>query len=103
MSGPYGMGESYHASGGRIAPVLTWDGKILPLVAWMGGTERETRKYLKRDGLYDQFLSREVADYRRFKDKAIHGTELELATPTARVPKKLTPFSAQIRPGVTPQ
>jgi hypothetical protein len=65
MLGPYGMGESFSPAGGH-APVLTWDGKALPMVAWMKGTVDETRRYLRRDGLYDRFMARVRADYRLF-------------------------------------
>jgi hypothetical protein len=69
MLGPYGMGESFSAAGGH-APVLTWDGKALPMVAWMGGTIAETRRYLERDGLLGRFLARVRADYRLFETTA---------------------------------
>ena len=93
MWGPYGMGESFSAKGDKFSPVLTWDGKVLPLVAYMGGTEASTRKYLTRDGLYKHFLTRDKADYKRFDGKQIHGTDLAPATPTADAPVSLKPFA----------
>jgi hypothetical protein len=43
MWGPYGIGESFAPSGAR-APLLTWDGKALPLIASMGGVVDDVRR-----------------------------------------------------------
>ena len=78
MFGPYGIGESFSPDGTH-APIATWDGKALPLVAWMGGIATETKLLLKRDGLYDAFLERVQNDYSRFKK--IEGEKIPLAAP----------------------
>ncbi len=79
----YGMGESYTAGGRKIAPVLTWDGKALPLIAWMGGIGPEIGAQMKRDGVYDAFVARVKTDYGAFRHLKIEGARLHLAAPPA--------------------
>ena len=83
MWGPYGIGESY-AKNGDHAPVLTWDGKALPLVAWMGGIGPDVRRLLQRDGLYESFLARVRHDFSKFDAKALAGEDLALRAPVKR-------------------
>jgi len=82
MFGPYGIGESY-SEDGRTAPLLTWDGKALPMVAHMGGIASDVRRFLKRDGKYDAFLAREKADYRLFDESKISGERVPFHAPPA--------------------
>ncbi|HEU5057962.1 MAG TPA: hypothetical protein VFU21_15630 [Kofleriaceae bacterium] len=84
MLGPYGIGESYSEDGGT-APLLTWDGKALPMIAMMGGVSADIGRLLRRDGLYDPFLARVAGDYRLFDSKAIEGEDVPFhAPPPAR-------------------
>ncbi len=83
MWGPYGMGESF-AEDGTHAPLLTWDGKALPLVAWMGGIGDDVGRLLKRDGLYDRFRSRVEHDFARFDGVPIEGTKLPMSAPATK-------------------
>jgi hypothetical protein len=83
MLGPYGIGEAY-SEDGSTAPLLTWDGKALPMVAMMGGVAGEVGRFLKRDGLYRPFLARVAADYRLFDPKAIEGEDVPFQAPPAR-------------------
>ncbi|MCC6747009.1 MAG: hypothetical protein IT371_05075 [Deltaproteobacteria bacterium] len=92
MFGPLGMGESCSVTGEKIAPCLTWDGKALPMLAWMGGTRDELRRYLARDGKLAPFLARVEADYRLFDGLGIEGTKLPLRAPTAAVPWAISDF-----------
>lgn len=92
MWGPFGMGESFTGDGKQMAPVLTWDGKVLPLISWMGGISGDVRKNLKSDGLYDAFMKRVKTDYRLFENHPIEGKKLHLRAPTARVPQGLPAF-----------
>lgn len=92
MLGPFGMGESCSTDGKGMAPCLTWDGKALPMLAWMGGIRDEVRTYLKRDKLYGQFLRRVEGDLRLFKGHPIEGADLPLAPPTAKVPRGMSGF-----------
>jgi hypothetical protein len=97
MWGPSGIGESFDVAGDAMAPVLTWDGKALEMLAWMGGLGDETRAFLKEDGLYEPFMRRVQDDYRAFADQPIEGEDLPLAEPTARVPQAMPDFrSSQI-------
>jgi hypothetical protein len=92
MFGPLGMGESCSVSGKKIAPCLTWDGKALPMLAWMGGIRGDVRRYLKRDGKLDPFLARVRADYRLFEGVPIEGTDLPMRAPTATIPRAMAGF-----------
>lgn len=92
MFGPYGMGESCTVDGKKMAPCLTWDGKALPMLAWMGGIRDDVRRYLKRDGKLDPFLARVQADYRLFEGVRIEGTDLPLRPPTATIPRAMPDF-----------
>jgi hypothetical protein len=92
MRGPYGIGESFSGRGDAIAPTLTWDGKVLPFVAWMGGIVGETRRFLARDGLYDRFHSHVEGDYARFAGRPIQGTDLPIAPPSRSVPRGMSGF-----------
>jgi len=84
MLGPYGIGESY-SENGNTAPLLTWDGKALPMVASMGGIVSDVRRFLQRDGKYNAFLSRVKADYRMFDESKISGESVPFhAPPTSR-------------------
>ena len=80
MLGPYGIGESY-SEDGHTAPLLTWDGKALPMIARMGGIAGDVRRFLKRDGKYDAFLAREKADYRLFDESKISGETVPFHAP----------------------
>jgi hypothetical protein len=80
MWGPYGIGESFAPSGAR-APLLTWDGKALPLIASMGGVVDDVRAALKRDGLYEAFLARVQADYDRLSAVKLEGESLPFSLP----------------------
>ncbi len=78
MFGPYGIGESY-GEDGSSAPLLTWDGKALPMIAAMGGVSRDIGRFLRRDGAYDAFLARVERDYRLFD--SIDGEDVPFAAP----------------------
>lgn len=93
MLGPYGMGESASVSGNKIAPCLTWDGKALPMLAWMGGIRGDVRRYLARDGKLQPFVKRVEADYRLFEGIRIEGTDQPLRAPTATIPRAMSDFA----------
>ena len=82
MFGPYGIGESY-SEDGSTAPLLTWDGKALPMIAMMGGVSGDIGRFLRRDGTYRQFVDRVSADYRLFDEAAIAGEDLPFEAPPA--------------------
>ena len=80
MFGPYGIGESY-SEDGKSSPVLTWDGKALPMIGLMGGVGGEIGRYMKEDGVYRQFIGRVKQDYRLFDGVKIHGDDVPLGRP----------------------
>ena len=84
MLGPYGIGESY-GEDGTSAPLLTWDGKALPMIAWMGGVSADIGRQLRRDGRYDAFMKRVRDDYRLFDPRTNTGEDVPFhAPPPAR-------------------
>lgn len=93
MFGENGVGESFSGSGKAFAPVLTWDGKVLPLVAWSGGIAREVREQLKKDGKYDRFVETVTNSYGDAFSK-IEGEGVPLRAPTAGVPQGMSDFKA---------
>ena len=95
MFGPYGMGESCSIKGDKMAPCLTWDGKALPMFAWMGGIRTEVRALLKRDGLYRPFLRRVAADFKNFRGIPIEGTDAPIMAPSASIPRGMAGFQRQ--------
>lgn len=93
MFGEHGIGESFDGAGNAIAPVLTWDGKALPLLAWSGGISSDVRAALQRDGKYDRFLATVAAGYRRFTMATLEGANVPLSPPSAGVPRAMSDFS----------
>ena len=81
--GPYGIGESY-SEDGRSAPLLTWDGKALPMVGLMGGVSGDIRRLLKKDGSYNAFMKRVERDYRLFDEATIQGDDVPFHAPPVR-------------------
>ena len=83
MFGEYGMNESY-SDDGRRASLLTWDGKALPVVAWMGGIAPDVGRLLQRDGLYDEFRKRVQKDFSKFDGVTIKGTHVPYGLPQSQ-------------------
>jgi hypothetical protein len=81
--GELGIGESY-TEDGKSSPVATWDGKALPMVAYMGGITSDIRRFLQRDGKYDGFMQRVKADYRLFDERRIEGENVPFHAPPTR-------------------
>jgi hypothetical protein len=80
--GELGIGESY-SEDGKSSPVATWDGKALPMVAYMGGITSDIRRFLQRDGKYDLFMRRVKDDYRLFDKVDIKGEGVPFHAPPA--------------------
>jgi hypothetical protein len=85
MSTPYGIAESYSASGKRHAPLLTWDVKGLVALGILGGLGDVMRPYMQKDGIYDAFRERVRADRSAFDGKPIVGTDAPLRDPCVRL------------------
>lgn len=92
VNGPHGMVEAFQVDGRAITPVMTWDGKVLPMMAWMGGIRDDVRRELQRDGLYDAFMARVRTDYQRFDPRTIEGRDVPLSAPTAAVPRAMPDY-----------
>ena len=98
MQGPYGSTESVNTDGTKIAPLMTWDSKILPPVAMMGGAMDLVRNRLIEDGLYPVFYGIVDGEYRAaFPD--IKGTNIPPAMPTAAIS---TDVLGQFSPAAVP-
>ncbi len=87
MLGPNGMAECFDPAEGEIAPVLTWDGKALQAVAWMGGFTDDIRRFMIRDGFLPGFLQRVAHDYSRFDGIPIEGRDAPLSAPNVAFPR----------------
>jgi hypothetical protein len=73
MLTPHGMADSFDDVTGAVAPVVTFDVNGLTMVSWMGGTTDDMRRFMKADGIYDDFMGRVRDDYRLFDDAAVTG------------------------------
>ncbi len=94
MVGPYGTTEAASTDGRRIAPLLTWDGKVTTVLALLGESTDMMREVLKESEKYDQFLSLVSGEYAKvFGRNSLEGTNLAFRTPTAVIPKNLPDFS----------
>ena len=52
----YGSSEATRVDGEGMAAVLTWDSKVLTVVALLGGVQDLVRDRMKQDGIYDAFV-----------------------------------------------
>ena len=80
MLGDYGVTESYHTSTFDIAPLLTWDGKVLTDLALMGGVYHEIRDFMIEENIYLPFMALIEQEYNKITD-AVEGTNLTIAGP----------------------
>ena len=86
MLGDYGMTESYDTDTFAIAPLLTWDGKVLTDLAMMGGVFHEIREFMIEDDIYLPFMALIEEEYAKI-DLVIEGVDLAIAEPlTTPVP-----------------
>jgi hypothetical protein len=80
LSGVLGAIESYDTDTFAIAPILTWDGKVLTSFAIMKGVVDEMREFLLDDQLYLPFISLVETEYEKIGD-VVEGLELDIAEP----------------------
>ncbi|KXT07217.1 hypothetical protein AC578_2453 [Pseudocercospora eumusae] len=84
MQNPYGSTESERVDGKAVSSFVSWDSKITTIVALLGGVRDLVREKMRRDGVYDEFLSRIGDEYARvFTD--VKSGDGKLCLPTARV------------------
>ena len=93
MMGPYGATEAASTDGSKIAPLITWDGKITTVLALLGESSDMMRDVLKKTGKYDTFISMIHREYTNtFGGEALEGETLSFRTPTAEIPMNLPDF-----------
>jgi hypothetical protein len=80
MFGAFGMTESYNTNTFAIAPLLTWDGKVLTNLAMMGGVFRETREFMIEEGIYLPFMALIETEYAKI-DSPVEGLDLAISNP----------------------
>jgi hypothetical protein len=54
---PYGSTESTRVDGTGASALVTWDSKITTVNAILGGVTEWVRQKMKRDGIYEEFIS----------------------------------------------
>ncbi|TWU76020.1 hypothetical protein ED733_007185 [Metarhizium rileyi] len=57
MQNPYGSTESTRMDGELVSALVTWDSKITTVVALLGGVGDLVRTKMKKDGIYNDFIS----------------------------------------------
>jgi hypothetical protein len=82
-----GIVDSFTADGKAIAPLVSWDGQALIIIAWTGGISDDVRRDLIDDQLYFRFLEAVRREYAQFDDQPIHGIQLPLRVPLVGVPR----------------
>lgn len=80
MVGDYGTIESYDTQTFQVAPVMTWDGKVLTSFAMMKGVIDEMRQFLLADQLYQPFIDLVAREYEKV-DGTIEGLGVSIANP----------------------
>ncbi|GAB0136373.1 hypothetical protein EsDP_00004674 [Epichloe bromicola] len=85
MQNPFGSTESTRVDGKLVSALVTWDSKVLTVVALLGGVGDFVRLKMKKDGIYGEFISITKREYGRvFKN--LKGEVIPLCVPKARVP-----------------
>ncbi|KAG5977248.1 hypothetical protein E4U55_006949 [Claviceps digitariae] len=85
MQNPFGSTESTRVDGTLASALVTWDSKVLTVVALLGGVGDFVRSKMKKDGIYNEFISITKREYGRvFKN--LQGENIPLCLPKAYVP-----------------
>ncbi|KAG5941419.1 hypothetical protein E4U53_007411 [Claviceps sorghi] len=85
LSDCFGSTESTRVDGKSVSALVTWDSKVLTVVALLGGVGGFARRKMKKDGIYDEFLAITKREYGRVL-KSIQGEDVGLCLPKASVP-----------------
>lgn len=80
LVGELGAIESYDSDTYAIAPILTWDGKVLTSFAMMKGVVDEVREFMLQDQLYLPFISLIETEYGKVTG-IIEGLEFTISQP----------------------
>lgn len=92
MQGPYGATESISVDGQRVAPLLTWDGKALPVLAMAGESTERMREALKRASKYQDFIRLVDGEYSETFGAGLEGEDLPFRMPETKVPASIPDF-----------
>ncbi|KAG6000269.1 hypothetical protein E4U21_005630 [Claviceps maximensis] len=92
MQNPFGSTESTRVDGKLVSALVTWDSKVLTVMALLGGVCDFLRPKMKKDGIYSDFISitqetnktRQREYGRVFKN--LQGENMPLCLPRADVP-----------------
>mmetsp|Transcript_75347 Transcript_75347/g.176896 ORF Transcript_75347/g.176896 Transcript_75347/m.176896 type:complete len:233 (+) Transcript_75347:109-807(+) len=93
MQGPLGSTEASAVQADLISPFLTWDTKINPLVAYLGGTSQLVKDGLIAEGRWGRFTETIQALYEPVFPNATHWVDVLPSLPTRTLPH---------HPGFTP-
>ncbi|KAG6003742.1 hypothetical protein E4U43_000877, partial [Claviceps pusilla] len=85
MQNPFGSTESTRVDGTLVSALVTWDSKVLTVIALLGGMGDFVRAKMKKDGVYDEFISVTKIEYGRVFEN-LQGEDIPLCLPTASVP-----------------
>lgn len=85
MQNPFGSTESTRVDGKLVSALVTWDSKVLTVVSLLGGVGDLVRPKMKKDGIYDDFISVTQREYGRVF-KTLKGENIPLCLPKAPVP-----------------
>ncbi|KAG6040848.1 hypothetical protein E4U41_006890 [Claviceps citrina] len=86
MQNPYGSTESTRVDGESVSALVTWDSKVLTVVALLGGVGDLVRAKMREDGIYEAFVSITQREYGRvFGKLKLRGEDIALCLPRARV------------------
>ena len=82
----FGVTEGAAVNGTLVSPLHTWDSSITTVLAMLGGTVDLNRARMRRDGVYEPFVTVVEAEWRRVFDGQLEGDEVEWVLPSASVP-----------------
>ncbi|KDQ24590.1 hypothetical protein PLEOSDRAFT_1078667 [Pleurotus ostreatus PC15] len=85
MQNPYGSTESTRIDGTAVSSFVSWDSKITTVNALLGGVQSFVARKMKRDGVYDEFISITRMEYSRVFTN-LSGEDVALCLPDNRVP-----------------
>jgi hypothetical protein len=80
LVGELGVIESYDTDTFAIAPILTWDGKVLTSFAMMKGVVDEVREFLLEDQLYLPFITLIETEHEKITS-VVEGLDLAISQP----------------------
>ncbi|KAL0954731.1 hypothetical protein HGRIS_003684 [Hohenbuehelia grisea] len=86
MQNPYGSTESTRVDGTAVSSFVSWDSKITTVNALLGGVQSFVARKMRRDGIYDEFITITQQEYSRVFQH-LSGEEVQLCLPDVEVPR----------------